>query len=262
MLGRVYGRPRGWRNPRRFRDRPVAYVLQWAAVLGLLAGGGALFYRYLQRSAVFSVRWVQVQGARVLDPQEVLRTSGITTEDNLVFLDAVAVRSRLEALPHIKTCRVDRLFPDRVLLALEERAPVATLLACNRLFALDPEAVVLCEIPAHEVHPGPLVTNVPGLGFLEPGQQLTQREVSAALAVWDAFYRLDMASDVTVSELAALGEDEILMYCDELPFEFRWGRRNFASQARLLDILWRETGRDLPCEEYLDLRFDGDLVCK
>ncbi|HIJ66215.1 MAG TPA: hypothetical protein HPP77_09735 [Candidatus Hydrogenedentes bacterium] len=75
-----------------------------------------------------------------------------------------------------------------------------------------------------------------------------------------------MAGHVTVSEIAAPHEDHIRMYCDELPFEIRWGRRDFVNEAHRLDLIWRETGHmervDPPCQEYLDLRFGNEPVCR
>ncbi len=263
MLGWWYQKRRGRRNnPRQFRDRPMAYVLQWVVCVAIIAGGGYLFYLYLHESDGFSVRWIRVEGARVLDPEAILAASGITTADNLLFFDADAARARVEAMPYVKSCRLERVFPDRVVLTLEERAPVATLLVDNHLFELDAEGVVLRELPANAPYPGPLVTNVPHLGYVEPGQQLAQPPVAAALAVWDAFSEVSMAQDVIVSELAAFGENEVLMYCDELPFEIRWGRRDFMNQARRLDLLWRKMGKQVDCQEYLDLRFGKDLACK
>lgn len=262
MFGGYDSRVRGRRDPRRFRHRRVAYALQWTLSLLILVMLGALFYRFLVTSPSLSVQWIQVGGTRMLEPNEVLRASGVTKADNMVRLDLAAVRQRVEALPYVKTCRVDRVFPDQVLIEVEERVPVATLLVNNHLFALDGEGVVLREIPSQDPYPGPLVTNVPEAGSVEAGQQLAQPALVAALAVWDAFSGVPMAADVTVSELAALGPDEILMFCNELPFEVRWGRKDFVNEARRLNVLWQQKNKQLKCQEYLDLRFGNDLVCK
>jgi len=261
----MFGRHRKWRgrrSSRRFRGRHIAYVLEWTVCLGLLLVGGRFFYRYLRESPVFCVQWVCIEGARVLDPQTVLGASGITTDDNLLLLDLAETEARVARVPYVKTCRVDRVFPDRVILTIEERAPMATLLLNNGLYEIDGEAVVLRELPRNGAYPGLLITNVPGLAYVEPGQHLTQPAVAAALGVWDAFSNVSMAQDVTVSELAAYDRNKVLMFCNELPFEIRWGRGGFEDQARRLDILWREKGKELDCKEYLDLRFGNDLVCK
>ena len=257
-----HAKKRGRRSPRRFRDRPIAAVLQWVVCAGALGGTLYGFYCYLHASPVFAVQWVRVEGASVLDPETVLAASGITTADNLLFFDADAAHDRVENMPYVKTCHLTREFPDRVTLALEERSPVATLLVSNHLFEIDAEGVVLRELPADQMHSGPLVTNVAGLDYVEPGQAVSQPGLVAALAVWAAFSHTAMAHEVTVSELAAFGKNDVVMYCDELPFEIRWGRSDFAGQAWRLNLLWRESGGQLPCRASLDLRFGEQLVCK
>jgi cell division septal protein FtsQ len=228
----------------------------------LTAGLVYSFIQYLRESEIFSVKWIYVEGAVVLDPQAVLAASGITTRDNLLFFDAKTAAQRVEALPYVEDCTFERIFPDTVVLTISERCPAATLLVNNRFYELDAACVAMRELAWDQVHPGPLITNVPGLATLVPGQQVALPPITAALAVWNAFASISMALDVTVSELAALGENQILMYCDELDYEIRWGRDDFAGQARRLEILWQEKNKRIGCKEYLDLRFGNDLVCK
>ena len=251
-----------WRSPERFWDGPTAQMLQWVVCLAILAVMGYRFHAYLRVSPAFAVQWVSVEGAAAVAPAAVLAASGITKEDNLLFLDRWAVRGSVEAMPYIKTCALERVFPNQVVLSVLERDPVATLLVNNHLFELDREGVVLRQVAADAAHPGPLITNVPDLVSVEPGQRLDRPPVSTALAAWDAFERVPMAAEVAVSELAALDENEIVMVCDDLPYEIRWGRGDFSRQARLLNVLWEDMGQAIGCQEYLDLRFGDDLVCK
>lgn len=253
-----------WRRRKlwRFWARRAGRLLEWTLCGGLIAVGVFFFWRYLRESPVFSIQWVCIEGAKILDPQSILSVSEVTTGDNLWLLDLETVKERVEHMPYVKTCKTERIFPDRVIITIEERAPKATLLLNNGLFEIDEDGVVLREVPRKGAYTGPLVTNVPGLVYVDPGQRLTEPSVAAALAVWDAFEKTPMAGEVTVSELAAFDRNKILMFCDELPFEIRWGRGGFDEQARRLNILWHEKNGRLECREYLDLRFGGDLVCK
>lgn len=71
-----------------------------------------------------------------------------------------------------------------------------------------------------------------------------------------------MAKGITVSEIAALSERELVMYCDDLVYEIRWGHDDVEGQAMRLNVLWESEGGSLNCNEYLDLRFEDNLVCK
>lgn len=227
-------------------------------VAAFLGWGAHAFYGFARDD--YPVRTIRVEGADVLEEELLVAESGITSADSVLLLDVEAVRERIEALPYVRSCMVARVHPDSVLISIKEREAVATLLVSNRMFHIDRACVVLRELSRGETHTGPFVTT-PGLGPIDLGQQLDCPPLRAAVAVWQAFSRSKMAGDVTVSEIAAWGENDIRMYCDELPFEVRWGRKDFENQARRLDVLWDELGKDITCREYLDLRFGNDVVC-
>ena len=100
------------------------------------------------------------------------------------------------------------------------------------------------------------------MDFVQEGEVLEQGNLRAAMALWRTFDASDLRNALTVSELAVYGTDDIRMYCDEVPYELRWGRGHIERQVRRLEVLWSELDGVLGCAEYLDLRFDRDLVCK
>ena len=243
--------------------RLLAGAFKSLVFLGLFGGVAYAFYGYIHDAGQFRVRQIHVSGTEALEHGTVIAQSGITPDTNVLFLDTDAAAARVEALPYVAHCKVERSFPDTVSIEIEERAATATLLVDNHTFLLDPTCVVLRELAPDELHTGPLITEVPGLlGALEPGRRLEQAALAGAMAVWRAFQQSDVGQSTTVSEMAALRENDIRMYCNELPFEIRWGRGNYAAQAARLDVLWRSCDGPPPCSEYLDLRFDNDLACK
>ena len=82
------------------------------------------------------------------------------------------------------------------------------------------------------------------------------------MVLWQAFEESRLHDVLTVSELAVYDADDIRMYCDEVPYELRWGRGHFERQVRRLEVLWSELDGVLGCTEYLELRFDRVLACK
>lgn len=242
--------------------RAVGWTLRTALVLSLLGGGGYAFCRYLKESEHYRVRSIRVEGAVVLDPNDILLQSGVTQATNLLFLRPDQVEARVRELPYVKDCAVSRIFPDLVVVSVTERVAEAVLVVHNHVYEIDADGVVLREIPLGAEYPGALITDVPGLGAIEPGQTLTQPALHEALRVWEAFRETALVNELTVSEIAALDVNDIRMYCNELVFELRWGRGGYHNQARRLEILWQELGGALNCNQYLDLRFGRDLACR
>lgn len=229
------------------------------AVLVLLAFAS---YRYVINTPYLLVKTLRIEGANRLNEEDIRRTAGITDADNMLFLRTAPVQERIAAMPYVKKCSVQRAFPDVVVIKIEERAPAATLLANNRLLEIDCEGVVLSELDKHTADNGPFITNVAGLDYVEVGDHLEQPALLNALAVWRAFSAVPVSREVNVSEIAAFGPNEILMYCDNLDYEIRWGRSDFEGQARRLDVFWRAKRDKLALNEYIDLRFDDKVVCR
>jgi len=257
-------RPRsaGRSRPKRSFWRVLLRGTELILFFGVVTGGAYALYDYARTSERLRVKTIAISGAAVIDERDIIAETGITNVDNLLFLDIDAIQEQVQDMPYVKHCRVERDFPDRVVVTVVERTAVATLVVDSRLYLIDKDGVVLRELTPHEAPYGPLITQVQGIGYVSLGSRLDHKSLEAALAVWDGFSSTRMAQDVVVSEIAAPHEDHIRMYCDELPFEIRWGRNDFVNEAYRLDLIWEKTNHDPPCSEYLDLRFGDQPVCK
>lgn len=254
-------RPRRRRAPRPRRKRMLMHGLELLICVVVLGGIAFAFADYVLESDRLQVKRIRIDGTRVLSPEAIRAAAGITDNHNLLFFNAGAVEKRIEALSYVKSCSVRRAFPDTVIIDIEERAAVATLLVHGHAWEMDENGTVLRRLDPLAPHTGPLITCVPGLGAIEEGQRIESAPLRAAIDVWRAFSLQPVSQEILLSEIAALDENEIAMYADALPYEIRWGRADFDRQARLLDLLWRRKGGALPCEKYLDLRWDNDLAC-
>ena len=149
-----------------------------------------------------------------------------------------------------------------VLLTIVERVPELTLLLNTRSYEIDRYGVVLREYGSQEIPIMPFISNVAGVNFVDIGDAVGVPALEDAIQVWDEFSKLPMAETLRVSEISAPSVNELVMYCDELVYEIRWGNGDIAKQALRLGILWEEQEGVLLCTEYLDLRFGDDLACK
>jgi cell division protein FtsQ len=79
----------------------------------------------LAKAVGFSIKSVTISGERELKEQELLTIAGIGPRNSLPFLDAEKIRERLQRLPLVKEAVVTKLYPDRLLIEIEERQPFA-----------------------------------------------------------------------------------------------------------------------------------------
>ncbi len=265
-MARTKVNKRGWPHPKRRRPLRLGRRLFWCMCLltaAAAAGGiGYTFHSYLAGTEELHVRTIRISGAHVLEPELIIAESGVTTQDNVLFLDERIVAGRVKGIPYVKDCKVTRVFPDMVVIDVVERGGVATLMADNRFFSIDPDGVVLEEINPAELYAEPFITEVAGVGLVQVGDYIQSQALHAALKVLEAFRATDMSKEVTVAEIAAYDENDVRMYCDELPFEIRWGRREFDKQAQRLNILWAHENKAPDFKAYCDLRFGTDVACR
>ena len=250
------------RRARRAFVRRTLKLLEIVVCVGIIGAFTYGFFKYVERSTDFQVRNVEIHGLSYLNERDVLDASGIGMDGNILFFDSEDVQARVEAMPYVKSCRVELKFPDTVALHIVEREPYATLMLNSLSYALDEEGVVLRAYAPTEMPISPFFTEVAGTHFVQEGEVLEQEHMRVAMALWRSVDASDLGDMLTVSELAVYGTDDIRMYCDELSYELRWAKGDFERQVRRLEVLWSELDGELGCSEYLDLRFDADLVCK
>ena len=146
-------RPRGTtsqqaRTRRRFVRRQ--WARRWGvlrAVLGvlLLSGvvSGAVWLLFFSR--VFAVTGVEVRGEHSLTGDQVRLAAAVPGGTPLATLDTAAIDARVEALAPVRAAEVTRLWPDRVLVRVRERTPVAVVEIGDSLRGMDADGVVFLE---------------------------------------------------------------------------------------------------------------------
>jgi cell division protein FtsQ len=100
----------------------------------------------LARMIGFPIDAVTITGQTELRESEVLAASGVQAIHSLLFLDAGAVRERLLKLSMVKSARVLKLYPNRLVIALEERRPFAMWQRDGQLSVVSSDGAVVDEV--------------------------------------------------------------------------------------------------------------------
>ena len=108
-------------------------LLGGSAVYGAVRGGAYADFASTQgslpdiaaKAAGFPIKAVTITGTRELTEAEILAIAGVGPRRSLVFLDVGELRARLKSVPLIQDASVSKLYPDRLLIEIEERRPTA-----------------------------------------------------------------------------------------------------------------------------------------
>ncbi len=143
---------RGGVSPRRWL--PVAA----AALILLLAGaGGAAAYSWLGRSAIFSLRLVDMNPCAHVSGDEITGILKGVGQRNIWSLSKEEIGRRILSHPFVREVAVWKAFPDKLVVRIEEREPVA-MINLDALYYVDERGSIFKRLTAYDAKNFPILT--------------------------------------------------------------------------------------------------------
>ncbi len=183
-------------RPRRRLDRRRRVVLVAGSVAVLLAVAAWV----VLASPLLAVRTVQVDGAATLPADLVRQVAGVPVGTPLVRVDTAAAAARVGGLPQVAAAQVSRGWPDRVVVTVRERVPVAVVQSAGTRVLLD-----VTGTPFDTITGDPPAGVVP-LQVAGPGP-----DDAATRAALGALVSLPRAVRDQVASLAATSGDDVTL---------------------------------------------------
>jgi cell division protein FtsQ len=133
----------------------------------------------LAKALGFSIKAVTIAGERELKEHDILGIAGISPRNSLLFLDVGTIREKLKQLPLVKEATVSKLYPDRLLIEIEERQPFALWQCDGQVQIVAADGVPLAAMRDQRFIHLPLVVGAGANGKL--GQYLALLETAGDL---------------------------------------------------------------------------------
>lgn len=138
LRGERSGRAKGFWGLERKAPRGVGVALAMALILaagalGAVRGGQYQAFiasegglgDFVAREFGFGVKEITISGIARLGPREVLELAGVSPQSSVPFFDVDSARARLLKAPLVAGASVRKLYPNRLVIEVTERAPVA-----------------------------------------------------------------------------------------------------------------------------------------
>jgi cell division protein FtsQ len=120
----------------------LAILLLAAVSVTLLTGTRAKLLAWSVRAG-FRVDDISVVGRDKTSSAQLLSVLGIKRGDAIVTIDLASARHRLEAIPWVRTATIERRLPNRILLSITERVPIALWQAKGRYYLVDGDGQII-----------------------------------------------------------------------------------------------------------------------
>lgn len=231
----------------------------------------------MQSAQRFALVALEVRGIRMLDGDEVLKASGLCVGDNIfaVDLDSVAVRLA-KSLVWVRSVRVERKPPDRLVMWIDERRRHAWVEIDDRMFGVDEDGVLLPEQALSSETSTDLdlpvikdlqleewrKTQVDVARTIMVGEAVGDPTLGAILGWWRLARQQDVAFSSQISELRPFGKDalSVILAGDDLEIRLPIQGQDLGEQLHVLTTALPAVYRDVANPAYVDLRFVNQLV--
>jgi len=180
-----------------------------AVGFALHLGVSFLLNHALYGNSHYVVNKIEIEPAGKFSEYNIRQATGLELGENLWTLNLPQITRDLEKLPYVSSARVERHFPDRVVIRLQERVPVVKIvgidvdLGSRQPFYLDHECIVL-KPREDEPPPTPPLPEVIGLtnAELEPGVRLEQPVLASALKILNAIkYTSELNTSIDIRSI-------------------------------------------------------------
>jgi cell division protein FtsQ len=129
-------------------------------VLVCLSCATWLLVTYVQASPRFHLRTVEVSGGKFVTTAAVEKIFSADRDLGLYQIPLEERRLEVEQIPWVRSATINRVLPDRVVVSVEEREPVAFLWTRHGIQLIDGDGMIL-ETPANATWTFPVVRGVP-----------------------------------------------------------------------------------------------------
>lgn len=206
---------------------------------------------------------VVVEGNRIVSAAEVLRLAKVPAQNKLFDLDLYAIEQRVMKNAYVKSVAVHRDIPDRVRISIEERVPVAAMVADN-LYYLDEEGYVLPSVRSPYTVDLPVVSGSVSKDDVIVGKRSPNKNTLDALYVLSVAREIDEELLLNISEINVRNNGDFVLYTAESGIPVLLGRSRVGTRLVKFDSFWKAVVAPQGPHElhYIDLRFDDQVVVR
>ena len=258
------------KNPKRpghtFREQhELTIKILLLLILFLVLGFGAKhLYRMLCQNDFFQITAVKINGNHMTSKEQIAALSRVDIHSNLLAIDVPQVQSLLESHPWVEQAEIIRDWPNRLLINLKEKNPVALLNRDTGLFYLDRKGQIIAAASPSQELDYPVITGLESFAFN------TTQPAQIPASFHDVFELLKFAkrnnpilSEQNISEIHITPNGEMILYLLERTFPIYLGTEGKISTryyrlVKVLKDLYRT--REFSRVSYIRLDYQQDTV--
>lgn len=231
-------------------------IIRVIILLGAISCSGAsinYLYHYLTSSPYFNLTQIEIVGTKYLKKEGIQKYLGLNTGMNIFSIDLRSLKQRLSMHPWITDGAISRALPNKIIVSIVERDPVAFVDLGARVFVAK-DGQILTPLKGIEELQLPLIT---GVGRQE-GSKATLKKGAEMLTILNASHWI-ATEEIARVDLSLIDRPVIVLKENgtEIRLSFSHIKQNLSNLHAILPSI--KKGKRLA---YIDLSFKDLLIIK
>lgn len=221
----------------RLRRRLIGSLGESLTAVGLLFAATTIcllfIYAYssLYCARYFEIRDISVRGVKELTEKDILALAGIRPHLNILAVNTDAVAVRIAANPWVKNIYVGRELPDRIVLDVRERIPVALVKQAGDFYLMDADGFIFKKLAEADEVDLAILSGIDIQAKTKSPLLPQALKLLDTLSSGDQYAFLGTISEVHVDEVFGLS------ILTDKGLHLKLGRENFAGKLNQLQIV-------------------------
>jgi cell division protein FtsQ len=199
---------------------------------------GHWVYVHLLGDPFFRVREVEVEGNRKIAKETLLSLTMMEGMPNLFSVNLEEVVKRIESHPWIESVRVRKVFPNKILIQIEERKPMA-IIQLEELYYIDAKGEIFSPVGDKDEYNYPYLTGLTR-AILEKDPTEATRLITKALELLRIVDREKTPPLEDISEIHLEKVFGIHCFTKSEGVEVKMGWEDFGEKLKRLSLIWSD----------------------
>ncbi|MDI6777067.1 MAG: FtsQ-type POTRA domain-containing protein [Syntrophales bacterium] len=161
-------------------------------------------YNYTISSPYFQIRETAVRGCKELTEKDILLLAAIKPAQNILTVNMNTITRRISTNPWVRDVSIGRELPDRLVIEVRERTPVALIQGDSGFYLMDLDGVAFKRLEAGDEADLPVLTGCASGKKTNPELIKKSLKLLRYLATSRDFPTIDRISEVHGSEISGL----------------------------------------------------------
>jgi cell division protein FtsQ len=215
-------------------------------------------YHRLSNSDFFQITSLKIEGNRMTSKEQIAALSKVDIHSNLMAIKVSEVKSLLESHPWIAGVDISRDWPNRLVITVKEKKPVALLSRDSGLFYLDNKGMIIAAAAPSQELDFPVITGLNNFSFNPAGGNQVPESLQQCMTLLKLADRNNIIlPEQNISEIHISRNEELILYLLERAFPIYLGKDGDISTRyyRLVKVL-RDLYKSKEFSEVSYIRFD------